>query len=201
MGDRLFVGPLRGREPGLPEVCAGYLANPMLQARASTLPLASVAAFLRGEDPAAAWQDAAADLGWLAFATACDTDAAHVAVGAAAAGDLAPARRLFTEAAACAAPGLEDEAAAWVTQVQRDARLALAALDVLDGERGIEAVLAMATRWRASRRSAVTVFGPRCSIRPMLGQADDGTWRVERGAIERDRNAIDDLVRLALDAL
>jgi hypothetical protein len=35
----------------------------------------------------------------------------------------------------------------------------------------------------------------------MLGQADDGTWRVERAAIEHDRNAIDDLVRLALDAL
>ena len=37
---------------------------------------------------------------------------------------------------------------------------------------------------RAGRRRAgrpVTVFGPRCSIRLLLGQADDGTWRVEPG--------------------
>ena len=32
MGDRLFVGPLRGREPGLVDACGGYLANPMEQA-------------------------------------------------------------------------------------------------------------------------------------------------------------------------
>ena len=67
MGDRLFVGPLRGREPGLAAACSGYLANPMEQARASLLPLASVAAFLRGDDPALVWRDTAADLGWLSF--------------------------------------------------------------------------------------------------------------------------------------
>lgn len=201
MADRLFVGPLRGREPGLTDVCGGYLANPMEQARASLLPLASIAAFLRGEDPAQAWHAAAADLGWLAFATACDSDAARDAVAALAGGDPAPARHLFTDAAACAAPGLEDEAGPWLTQVHRDARLALQALDVLEGERSIDLVLGMAARWQASRRAVVTVFGPRCSIRPMLGQADDGTWRVERAAVEHDANAIDDLVRLALAAL
>ena len=201
MGDRLFLGPLRGRAPGLLGACAGYLANPMEQARASKLPLASVAAFLRGDDPERVWLDTAADLGWLAFATACDTRAAHAAVDAAAQGDLAPARALLGDAAACGAPGLEEEADAWLTQVQRDARLGLQALDVLDGERGIEVVLGMAARWQASRRSTVTVFGPRCSIRPMFGQAVDGTWRVEHGAVEHDDNAIDDLVRLALASL
>jgi hyaluronoglucosaminidase len=198
MGDRLFVGPLRGREPGLPDACAGYLANPMEQARASLLPLASIAGFLRGEDPATVWRETAADLGWLAFATACDTDAAHEAVAAVAAGDADPARRLFTEAAACTAPGLEEEAGPWLTQVHRDARLALQALDVLDGERAIDTVLGMAARWQASRRATVTVFGPRCSIRPVLGQAEDGSWRVERAAIQDDQNAIDALVRLAI---
>lgn len=201
MADRLFVGPLRGREPGLVEACAGYFANPMEQARASLLPLASIAAFVRGEDPEVVWRQTAADLGWLAFAIACDTDAPHAAVRAAAAGDLAPARALFAEAAACGAPGLEEEAARWLTQVQRDGRLALLALDVLDGERAVDTVLGMAARWQASRQSAVTVFGPRCSIRPVLGQADDGTWRVEPEAVQHDANAIDDLVRLALASL
>jgi hypothetical protein len=201
MGDRLYMGPLRGRSPALADACDGYLANPMVQARASLLPLASIAAFLRGEDPEPAWRETAADLGWLAFACACDTDEAADAVAAVAAGDPDPARRLFAEAAVCAAPGLEDEAGPWVTQVQRDARLALQALDVLDGDRSIDVVLGMAARWQASRRAAVTVFGPRCSIRPVLGQADDGTWQVEPEAVLHDANAIDDLVRLALAVL
>ncbi len=198
MADRLFMGPLRGREPGLPGACNGYLANPMVQPRASMLPLASIAAWLCGEDPTEAWEATAADLGWLAFASACDGEAARSAVSSARSADLEPARRLFGEAAACAAPGLEDEVEPWRSQVQRDARLALMALEVLDGERGVEHLLGMAVRWQASRRSAVTVFGPRCSLRPMLGQADDGTWRVEPGSIRHDDNAIDDLVRLAL---
>jgi hypothetical protein len=148
-----------------------------------------------------AWHDTAADLGWLAFACACDTDQARDAVAAVAAGDLTPARRVFSEAAACAAPGLEEEAAPWLTQVHRDARLALQALDVLDGDRSVDVVLGLAARWQASRRATVTVFGPRCSVRPVLSQADDGTWQVERDAVEHDANAIDDLVRLALAAL
>ncbi len=201
MVDRLFLGPLRGREPGLVDACAGYFANPMVQPLVNKLPLASTAAFVRGEDPEKAWHEAAADLGWLAFAEACATDAAHGAVIAAADGDLAAARRYFVVAASCAAPGLDEEVGPWLTQIHRDARLALSALDVLDGERAVETVLGMAARWQASRRSAVTVFGPRCSIRLLLGQADDGTWRVDPQSVEDDQNAIDDLVRLALDSL
>jgi hypothetical protein len=198
MGDRLFVGPVRGREAGLPEACSGYLANPMEHARASKLPLASVAALLRGDDPDAAWAETAADLGWLAFAHACDGEQAREVV---ASGDRAAARALFGDAAVCAAPGLEEEADVWLTQVHRDARLALTALDVLDGERAVDAVLGMGVRWQASRRSATTVFGPRCSVRVLIGQADDGTWQVEPGAIEHDQNAIDALVRAAVESL
>ena len=40
-----------GASPACADACAGYLANPMVQPRASTLPLASIAAWLRGEDP------------------------------------------------------------------------------------------------------------------------------------------------------
>lgn len=201
MADRLFLGPLAGREAGLLEACSGYLANPMVQPLASRLPLASIAAWVRGEDPAAAWASTAADLGWLAFARSCDTRAAHEAVAAAAAGDPAPARAFFTEAAAAGAPGLEGEAEAWLTQVHRDARLALRALEVLDGERSVEQLLAIALTWQASRRSAVTVFGPRCSVRPVMGQAPDGTWTFDPKSVTYDDNAVDSLVRLALDCL
>jgi hyaluronoglucosaminidase len=48
--ERLFLGPLRGRDPSLLAGCAGLIANPMVQAIPSKLPLATVADFLR--DPA-----------------------------------------------------------------------------------------------------------------------------------------------------
>jgi hypothetical protein len=43
---RLHLGPLRGREAGLAEATAGYFSNPMNQARASMMPLATVADYL-----------------------------------------------------------------------------------------------------------------------------------------------------------
>ncbi len=198
MADRLFLGPLRGREPGLAEACSGYCANPMVQPLASRIPLASIAAWLRGADPDDAWTTAAADLGCLAFASACDGVAAREAV---ATGDLSEARRLFTDAAACGAPGLEDDAGPWLTQVHRDAHPARVAREGLGGDHDVERVLGMAMTWQRSRRAEVSVFGPRCSIRPSLGQADDGTWLVRRDAVEHDANAIDDLVRRALVSL
>jgi hyaluronoglucosaminidase len=200
MVDRLFLGPLQGRDPDLPAACSGYLANAMVQPRASKLPLASIAAWLAGEDPTAAWKRTAGDLGWLAFARACDTRAPHEAVAAATEGDLGPARLLFAEAAACAAPGLEEEAADWIEQVHRDAGLAQRALDALDGSTDLATGFALGMGWQASRRARVTVFGARCSVRPVLGQAEDGTWTFERASITADDSAIDALVRLALDA-
>ena len=58
MASRLRVGPLRGRSPDLVGRIGGYLSNPMVQAVASIPALLSAAAWLRGDDPAAAWADA-----------------------------------------------------------------------------------------------------------------------------------------------
>jgi hyaluronoglucosaminidase len=201
MSDRLFLGPLPGREPGLAEACSGYLANPMVQPRASLLPLASIAAWLAGQDALAAWEATAADLGLLAFAHACGTRLAHDAVDAAAAGDLGPARATFTDAASCGAPGLEEEAERWLTQAHREARLALRALDVLGGDTSVEQLIGLSLGWQAARRSDVSVFGSRCSVRPVLGQAADGTWAVDRAAVTYDDSAVDRLVELALASL
>jgi hypothetical protein len=43
---RLFLGPLRGREAGLAEVTQGLFSNPMIQPRASMIPLATIADYL-----------------------------------------------------------------------------------------------------------------------------------------------------------
>ena len=201
MSDRLFMGPLQGRPRGLLDVCSGYLANPMVQPIANYLPLASIAAFVRGEDPTLAWQKTAEALGWLTFAQACDGDTAAIVVQTASAGDLRPARAFFDAAATCSAPGIDTDAERWLIQVQRDARLALQALAVIEGDRSVETVMAMTTRWQASRRSPVTVFGARCSIRPVITQAHDGGWTVDPAAFTVDANAIDTLVGLALASL
>ena len=63
----LFLGPLTGRDPELTGGrCAGLIANAMLQAVPSKLPLATVADFLRdpqGYRPAAAFERALRDYG------------------------------------------------------------------------------------------------------------------------------------------
>jgi len=65
--DKLFLGPLRGRDPALFEGrCAGLVANAMLQAVPSKLALATVADFLRdpaGYDPDASFGRARAAYG------------------------------------------------------------------------------------------------------------------------------------------
>lgn len=61
---RLMLGPLEGREKGLPGDLAGYTANPMPQADASKIGLYTVAEYLwndRAYDPATAWTAALAE--------------------------------------------------------------------------------------------------------------------------------------------
>jgi hypothetical protein len=58
---RLFLGPVRGRAPDLTASVAGILANPMNQAHASMIALATLADYARGPaqyDPGASWRAA-----------------------------------------------------------------------------------------------------------------------------------------------
>jgi hyaluronoglucosaminidase len=207
MADRLFVGPLRGREPGLDAECSGYVANPMVQPRASLLPLATAAAYLAGRDPEAAWQEEVGDL--RTFAEACDGRRSDELVAAALDPSAPPAAldELHTwlrDASSCDAPGLDDEVAPWVEQVHREARLGRLAVRLLrlqredsDAATG-ETAMALALGWQDLRRSAVTVMGPRCSVRPMLWHDQQGEWHWDPASIDLDGNAIDRLVRAAL---
>jgi hypothetical protein len=226
MADRLFLGPLRGREPGLVDGLGGYLANAMVQPRASTLPLASIAGWLQGRDPAAAWATEADRLGWRVLAEACDGGVPRALVGVLAAcvgdpswaGAAAALAAWLAEAAGVTAPGLEDEAGPWVEQVRAEARVGRAALELLAATRpalragpdgrgralppaDVDALLAafgVMGRWPEVRRSSVSVLGVRCGFRPALGQAADGSWSLLPGLLEEDRNAVDHLVRLAV---
>jgi hyaluronoglucosaminidase len=215
MDDRLFLGPLRGRDPHLAEACSGYLANPMIQPRCSLLPLASTAAFLRGEDPEAAWRAEADRRGLRVFAEACDGVVPRALVAAVVAGRDASRREALDElgawldaAADVEAPGLEHEAGPWVEQVRREAGVGRVAVELLrrleaeaDPHASTELGLMLLYLWRDARRSGVSVMGPRLGLRPVLAQGPDGGWRFREGCVEEDGNAVDALVRLALREL
>lgn len=223
MADRLHLGPFWGRDPKLlaDGAVSGWLANPMVQPSASLLPLASIAAWLRGADPLDAWATEAAARGWQVLAEACDGAVPGVLVadlvdaftaGRLDAGALVRARAWFADATGCAAPGLEDEAARWITAVRDEASVALAALGLLERalttEAGDGADLDLVTdsfvlgfRWKALLRSDVSVMGVRLGFRPVLGQAGDGRWAVRRSSVIEDTNAVDALCRLAFDVV
>ena len=226
MADRLFTGPLRGRERGLRDACSGWLANPMVQARASLPALASVAGWLRGEDPEAAWRAALGGDG--TFAEACDGAVPLSLVRAVVAADPATWREAaaaldawLRRAVRCEAPGMGDDVGPWLDQVRADASVGRAALRLLQSARPVVRVdhdgrgraappdhaelagqaLAVAAGWQGARRAVVSVLGPRCSLRPGIAQWSDGTWALRPGALQEGPNALDELVRAALDVV
>ena len=206
MADRLFLGPLRGRDADLGSACSGYAANPMVQPLASKLPLASIAGYLRGDDPEAAW---VADAGPLrAFAEACDGFEPRRLVDAALSpdagdDDLDALESWLRVARSCTAPGLADEADAWVAQTQAEAVAGVVAVKLLRDLAGPrlkvdQRAMALGYLWPPLRRAAVSVMGPRCSQRPVMAQGPDGDWMWRPESVDDDQNAIDHLIRGAL---
>jgi hypothetical protein len=66
LSNNLHLGPLTGRDRGLPRALAGYLLNPMTQPHASLVALGTAATYFRSPrryDPEAAWQQTLAELG------------------------------------------------------------------------------------------------------------------------------------------
>jgi len=229
MADRLFLGPLRGRSEDLGSVCSGYATNPMVQPRSSLPALASIAAYLAGDDPLDAWHHAVDALDVRVLAEACDGVLPNELVAAViAAGDgpdwAEPLRELdawLREATSVDGAALAEEAGAWIEQVHQEANVGRAATRVLqavrpvvradadgravaagpDNRSAVEHALALSMLWPVARRSPVSVMGPRCSFRPVLGQWADGEWRYRSASLIEDANAIDALVRHALDVL
>jgi hypothetical protein len=150
MADRLFLGPLRGRDPDLGSACSGYAANPMVQPQASKPALASIAGYLRGDDPVGAWEADVAPL--RTFAEACDgsvprqlvADLTHslkpgtktdetrgAKVPGFDGGALEALEVWLRDARSCEAPGLEGEADAWLEQVHAEAAAGVVAVKLL----------------------------------------------------------------------
>jgi hypothetical protein len=161
MADRLFLAPLRGRDPTLADVTDGWLCNPMVQPGASLLPLASAAAFLAGGDPETAWSEAVDALGVRPLAEACDgvrplvlVESLSVAAPPSEDGGTGPVTEDWVDALAelrswleevrafCAAPPAEPEwvtteAAPWVAQSATEAEVCLQAVRTLEAWGGV----------------------------------------------------------------
>jgi hypothetical protein len=214
MTERLHLGPLWGREAGLVDECSGYVANPLVQPHASLLPLASIAAWLRGDDPVGAWASEAEAMGLRVFAEACDGSVPRALVERAVewidddrdwATAATPLREWLAAASECAAPGLEDEVRGWLDQVHTEAALGLDALRLVDLARdeqfgnGVEMAFVVGVVWAAAQRAGKTVMGTRFGMQPVLGQRPDGTWSFHADSIIENQNAIDALARAAFN--
>ena len=223
MADQLFIGPMRGRPRALVDACDGYMANALVQPHAGLLPMTSIAAWMRGDDPVTAWEHEADRLGWRVFAEACDGERPQQLVRAlvdedgglawsAAAAELAGWLR---SAAHCTAPGIEDEARAWLERVHAESAFMLDALRAYqdtkpvvridaDGrgraapsneDEAMRHTVGVAVRWGEIKRGTPSVMGPRLGLKVAFGQASTGGFAVRPGMIEEDRCATDELVR------
>jgi hypothetical protein len=226
MGDQLFLGPLRGREAGLEDACDGMMFNALVQPRAGTLPLASIAAWLRGEDHVAAWQAEADRLGWRIFAEACDGEVPrrlaqavadeHGGIGWAEA--MRPLATWLKAAAHCTAPGIEDEVPEFLAAVREEAAFALHALRAYQDTKPVakidaaghgravphdeDACMAHSGRvvlgWKAARRREQQVLGPRLSTKVAFGTASTGGFSMSPEVVREDLSATDVIARAAI---
>ena len=179
MASRLRAGPLRGRDPGLVPLIGGYLANPRVQAAASLPALLSAAAWLRDDDPYEAWVEAVGEQRVLA--EGCDSEV-PIELGrqvmAGRHGAASELRRWLEEAADCRPGAWGDAVGPWVTQLHREARVCLAALDALEmspEERPRKAAEVFVSWWGV-RSLGVEVLGGRGGITAGMGQDAETEW-------------------------
>jgi hypothetical protein len=226
MVDELYLGPLRGREPGLEDACDGMMFNALVQPRAGTLPLAAIAAWFRGEDPVAAWEAEADRLGWRVFAEACDgevprrlaTALAEERGGPAWMDSMAPLATWLKAAAHCTAPGIEDEVPEFLDAVRREATFALRALRAYqdtqpvvridagghgraaaqDEDASMVHIPRVVQEWKELRRGRPQVLGARVSTRVAFRASSTGGMSMSAGAVREDQSAVDTIVRAAL---
>lgn len=205
MSDSLNTGPLRGRDPELVDHISGYLANPMVQARASLPALRSAGAWLQGQDPVAAWRDALG--GARVLAEGCDgevpsrlCDAALADPGGRAGEEL---DGWLADAARCDDGGWGEEVRPWVDALRAEADVARTALAVLRGPREEAAHLApvLLLTWPPVRSGRLRVMGGRGGVRPMLAQDSSSGWVAAAGCIVPASSVCDRLVAAAFARL
>jgi hypothetical protein len=196
MRAHLHLGPLTGREPALRDVCSGFLWNPMQEFAASFVMLESAAAWWRGNDVMAAWNIAADRDGWklLAQATAYRTDAHWPGEH--------PTRQWWESVRDMQVDDVG--VAPWLLSAQSGARVALAALAIIDADvatlspedRGM--LLRPLIEWTSHRQSPAFTFGRGPRQRPCATQNAEGKFVLQPQSITESESLVDALVHRAL---
>lgn len=199
MTSHLHLGPFTGRDPGVREVCSGWLWNPMISKTASMVMLESAAAWWRGDDPIQAWETAVDRDGWRALAEATAYRGEHHWPGE------TPAREWWEHVRD--APYEDASLFPWVASARLGATLALAALDVLDAAEAdltLEMV-SKATRslmpWTAYRTQSALTFGAGPRRRPLATQDSRGRFTLSPASVSESTSLVDELVSRALSKL
>ena len=204
MSDQLFTGPLRGREPGLVAELSGYLANPLVQARAGLPALRSAAAWLRGEDPGAAWRDAARP--HRVLLEGCDGAVPAALAHDGLAGDddaLAALEAWFAEAERCEVGDLGEQVEPWAEQLRAEAAVGKVAVQLLraEADEARRTAPLLYVMWPGIRSSQVQVLGGRGALVPALGQDQRSRWVAAGASWVEPANVVDELVRAVFDRL
>ena len=195
----MHLGPLQGREQGLQNVCSGFLWNPMVQARASLVMLETAAAWWDGKDSLETWN------------MVVDRDECrHIAEATAYRGDLhwpgeEPSREWWETVRDI--PDMDKHIAPWVQSARSGARLALAAMTILETD--IDALSPEETallmrplmEWQGHLTVTAFTFGRGPRQRPLATQNSDGRFVLRPGSIADSESLVDDLVRRALARL
>ena len=189
MADRLFLGPLRGREPGLLDACSGYLANPMVQPCAYAPPPGVDRRLAAGRGPGRGLGDHGGRPRVAGLRPGLRRPRGRTRSWPPATGDLArPAPTSRTRPRA-PRPASRRRPTPGCPGPPRRRRSRCAALEVLDGERARRPACSAMTLALAGvppdPRSPCSARAAR--VRPVLGQADDGTWAVDPASVEARR--------------
>jgi hypothetical protein len=197
MVDHLFTGPLRGRDAELPRHLHGYLANPMVQPRASLPALLSAAAWLRGDDPVAAWDEALGDDRLVL--EGCDGEVPAALARRGLGGDhgaLEQLERWFAAAEHCGVGGLDDSVQPWAEQLAAEAAVGKVAVQLLrcdvDEARRIAPLLYV--MWPPIRTGRHQVLGGRGAMLPCMGQDERSRWVASAESYVEPANVVDGLV-------
>jgi hypothetical protein len=199
MRAHLHLGPFTGREQALLDVCSGFLWNPMQEFDASLVMLESAAAWWRGDDAIAAWNETVDRNNWrqLAEATAYRTDAHWPGEE--------PSREWWESVRDMNI--LDESVAPWVQSAQSGARVALAAMTIIETDtvaltpeaRG--ALLRPLIEWTSHRQSSAYTFGRGPRQRPCATQNDQGKFVLQPASVTESESLVDLLVHRALQHL
>ena len=198
MRGHLHMGPFVGRDPGLVDVCSGFLLNPMEEFAASLPTLVSAVAWSRGDDAVAGWGNYVDAHGTrsLAEATSYRGDAHWP-------GD-APSREWWETVANMTV--VDPQTEAWANAAREGARLALAALSVLESDdtmsdRDRNVALFQLMGWGEHRARAHRTLGAGPRVRPVATQDGNGRFVLRAESVQESESLVDRLVSDALRRL